>query len=487
MFPPDVSVTLTRSEVVRRPQESRWRGPGSSSRHTVLITGFDPEGFQQEKPQPCQQLASASALRHGMFAPVTDSGAVEERRKRMQADLPFITAEWQTPREGSSWSLKATVINDGSAHVKQAGKAGDRCFPWGKTQNARDQGDERAFVTSLTCFGIRRRGGVSGTSPEETTQGGVKEDDAERIDLQAEAGGMQTTNCGAEVSEGARLYTKSPVHGLGYSEIRVWGWQQLCHFAGGGVFMGENEVGKATKYMSAASGLSHLRAGADGGNALVGMPAVLVCFPKASLGHHRAAQNSTQKRKTLCACTPNGMGHGRCGTVRLGWENWEGSPSSRGSHRVVTLFRNQLKSLSQEDTGHDNCVGWHVERCSSTTAASAASHFKAKGADGPRCTRGGYLRESTPDPVAHTPIASRCACFQVFDPLPPAPLALKCETCIDYSIPPPSNLSENRYWIAAPSRLQHAYSFTSRQFSTGPSMPDRSPAERWLHESLAAC
>lgn len=55
--------------------------------------------------------------------------------------------------------------------------------------------------------------------------------------LVSTTGGMQPTSSRAEVTERAGLYTKSCVQGLGYNKIRVWDWQQLCHFAGG-VFHG---------------------------------------------------------------------------------------------------------------------------------------------------------------------------------------------------------------------------------------------------------
>lgn len=52
-----------------------------------------------------------------------------------------------------------------------------------------------------------------------------------------------------------------------------------------------------------------------------------------------------------------------------------------------SLLHRLKNNLSQEDTWHDNCVWWRAVVCWKLVqhgrAASAAFHFKAKGADGP--------------------------------------------------------------------------------------------------------
>ena len=113
-------------------------------------------------------------------------------------------------------------------------------------------------------------------------------------------------------------------------------------------------------------------------------------------------------------------------------------------HEIVkythkSILHRLKNNLSQEDTWHDNCAGWHVERCSGSTAASAASHFKAKGADGPRCPRGGLFERVDPRPRRPHPYRIPPCVLSSVRPSCPVPLALKYETCIDYSIPPPEH------------------------------------------------
>lgn len=51
-----------------------------------------------------------------------------------------------------------------------------------------------------------------------------------------------------------------------------------------------------------------------------------------------------------------------------------------------------------------------------------------------RCTHGGYLRESTSDPITHTPPLCVLSSARPANPRS-VPSALECETCIDYPIP----------------------------------------------------
>lgn len=104
---------------------------------------------------------------------------------------------------------------------------------------------------------------------------------------------------------------------------------------------------------------------------------------------------------------------------------------------------------------------WYAESWSRMRAASAASHFKAKRADGPSYSMRLFervdLRPRPPHPD-HIPLGVLSSA-RPFKPRT-IPSALKCETCIDYPIPQLSivttlDISKKQYWMAALPYKQH--------------------------------
>lgn len=98
-----------------------------------------------------------------------------------------------------------------------------------------------------------------------------------------------------------------------------------------------------------------------------------------------------------------------------------------------SLLHHLKNNRSQEDTWHDNCVWWQAVVCwkpvQHVRAASAASHFKAKGADvpsyPPRLFERADLWPHHPHPD-HVPLCMLATA---------RPSNSRAETCIDYPIP----------------------------------------------------
>lgn len=80
---------------------------------------------------------------------------------------------------------------------------------------------------------------------------------------------------------------------------------------------------------------------------------------------------------------------------------------------------------------------WHAESWSSMREQPPPSISKPKEPMA-RCTHPGYLRELTSDPIIpHPDRVQLCVLSSARPPNPrTVPLALKCETCIDYLTPP---------------------------------------------------
>lgn len=126
-----------------------------------------------------------------------------------------------------------------------------------------------------------------------------------------------------------------------------------------------------------------------------------------------------------------------------------------------SLLHRLKNNLSQEDTWHDNCVWWRdAGMLKASPAWESSQHrlpFQSQRKPMARCTHRGYLRELASDPITHTPDHIPLCVLSSARPsnLRTVPSALKCEPCIDYSIPQLSIAATLRCSIGL--QLYHAY------------------------------